>query len=521
MPPKSDPAASSASKTPGSSDLKVPKAPAPTAVGGGVVSNSVSDLPPIFHGEMSHPSDAMTRSSIEAMLERVLQPMLSAIQPLVQKVATLEAKIEAQSFAEFEYLRSPPAGHDAVQGRLSLGSNRTGLSSQNSQVGKSSFRLEKPKFEYPKDPKVDGALDESVMKFIDECESHIVIWKTLPENKEKVFEGSENFALVSLPTSVQRSLAHSMDFAYSRGDLVTMTEEESAHVTWWSTAKTESVKKILLVRQAQHQSILAAIKTIQSPEISYPKDTGFIHLQSFQDYKTRFLTQVSRLAEGGVIIPVVSIKDAIISAIPDLTFRAELYAVFGHAGSLPGPDMSGRTEEISIRGIFGYIHKHIIVIKQKGLASVVNRQSTTSTPPTARKFMRNSSFSKVHAIDHSRSEFPESDRVFWSKSDTAETNFSAEAEDSDEFHQVNAVIQKAKSKECNHQGIGPDGKVLCPYLGNPATAKCGFIHPSNELALKGKGVSTSKKVQQIVGLSAGLGISHSEDEDNADAHNEL
>jgi hypothetical protein len=119
------------------------------------------------------------------------------------KLDSAMSKFEAQSFAEFEGLRSPPAGNDALQGRLSLGSNRTGSSSQNSQVGKSSFRLEKPKFEYPKDPKVDGALDESILKFIDECESHIVIWKTLPENKDKVFEGSENFALVSLPTSVR------------------------------------------------------------------------------------------------------------------------------------------------------------------------------------------------------------------------------------------------------------------------------------------------------------------------------
>jgi hypothetical protein len=39
--------------------------------------------------------------------------------------------------------------------------------------------------------------------------------------------------------------------------------------------------------------------------------------------------------------------------------------------------------------------------------------------------------------------------------------------------------------------------------------------------LKGKGVSTSKKVQQIVGLSASLGISHSETEEDAENQNDL
>ena len=48
-------------------------------------------------------------------------------------------------------------------------------------------------------------------------------------------------------------------------------------------------------------------------------------------------TQISRLSAGGVSLSFISIKDAIISAIPDRDFKGELYTQFGHVGSLPGP----------------------------------------------------------------------------------------------------------------------------------------------------------------------------------------
>ena len=71
------------------------------------------------------------------------------------------------------------------------------------------------------------------------------------------------------------------------------------------------------------------------------------------------------------------------------------------------------------------------------------------------------------------------------------------------------VADAAKSKEC-HKGIGPDGKLLCPYLGNSETAKCGFLHPSKELELKGKGVSraTPGQPRKVHAISQGLGVSY-------------
>jgi hypothetical protein len=186
--------------------------------------------------------------------------------------------------------------------------------------------------------------------------------------------------------------------------------------------------------------------------------------------------------------------------------------------------MSGRTAEISIRGIFQYIHKHIIVIKQKGLAAVVNRQSVTFTPPTARKFMGNSSFSKVHTIDHMRPEiqFPDTDQAFWDSRQSHSQHSAVQACDDDDYTTVNAIARDAASKDCRHAGIGPDGKLLCPYLGNPETAKCGFRHPSKEFELKGKGVSRAtpgqpKKVVHT--LHQDLGISYVDDPEPSDSEN--
>ena len=158
-------------------------------------------------------------------------------------------------------------------------------------------------------------------------------------------------------------------------------------------------------------------------------------------------------------------------------------------------------------------------IKKKGLAELVNKNSVSfsfPTPPTSRKFGNHGPPSRfpsraVQAIELDQG-FPESDITFWSR---AHAEAEVSAEDSDEFHQdqVNAMIQQVKSKECHHKGIGPDGKLLCPYLGNPDTAKCGFIHPAKELELRGKGVSKStpaqpKKVHNAMG---GLGIQYADD----------
>ena len=88
----------------------------------------------------------------------------------------------------------------------------------------------------------------------------------------------------------------------------------------------------------------------------------------------------------------------------------------------------------------------------------------------------------------------------------------------DEYTSVNTAVQSAKSKECRLKGIGPDGKLLCPYLGNPDTAKCGFLHPAKELELKGKGVSKSTPAQprKVHHTTVGLGIQYA-DEAESDA----
>lgn len=152
------------------------------------------------------------------------------------RFSQMDSKIEALTLSTLSKLDSPPVLTQARGGGTALGSfdsppetnsrrfehrpnhqtehrpNRQSLGSLRSEDSqnvvvtniKSSFRLDKPKFENPTDPKTDGAFDESVLKYIEECERHVEIWLNLPENEGKQFEGSEVFALVSLPASVQK-----------------------------------------------------------------------------------------------------------------------------------------------------------------------------------------------------------------------------------------------------------------------------------------------------------------------------
>jgi len=317
----------------------------------------------------------------------------------------LDSKIEALSLSSFpspgikfdaeacaaESLIDPVpiSRSDHRPSRQSLGSYQSHYSQDEvTRIVKSSFRLEKPKFDYPPDLKSDGAYDESVLKFIDDCERHIEIWCSLPENKGKDFEGSEVFALVTLPAAVQKRVTHNLEMIYEKSEISGWPLEQIQKAKYWNRASTAEVKQTLLERRAKGIAKKQAVRTIQPPTIAWPISAGFIHLDAFEEYKSKMTTQISRLSAGGVSLSFICIKDAIISAIPDRDFKGELYTQFGHAGSLPGPNASGASEEFSVKSIFDFIRAHIVCIKQKGLTDTVNKNSGffVSTPQSQKKF---------------------------------------------------------------------------------------------------------------------------------------
>ena len=479
------------------------------------------------HLSPSHQSGNVSSS------DAVLSEILKELRELRMGYQHLDSKIEAVSLEMQSPLPKFTSDQSPLQSsfrepnhRQSLGSFHSSntVSSQEVVVKKNSFRLDKPKYDAPKDTSIDGALDDSVLKFFDECDRYVEAWKAMAENKDKPFEGEHNFALLSLPGSVQKAVAHSFDLIFSTAEVVMWSAEELETAQYWKRARTKEIRQSIVDRKAQGIANHEALKSIQSPAIAFAKGVGLIHLEAFNQYKDQLVTQIARLAEGGVVLSLVAVKDAIISAIPDAKFKAELYSLYGHAGTLPGPTVAGDLRSFTIKQIFEYIRQHIVSIKKKGLAELVNKNSVSfsfPTPPTSRKFGNHGPPSRfpsraVQAIEVDQG-FPESDITFWS---TAHAEAEVSAEDSDEFHQdqVNAMIQQVKSKECHHKGIGPDGKLICPYLGNPDTAKCGFIHPAKELELRGKGVSKStpaqpKKVHNAMG---GLGVQYADDAEPGD-----
>jgi hypothetical protein len=483
-------------------------------------------------------SMSSAESSPQTIIDAVVSKLFSSFE---MRFAKLDSKIEALTFSAIQKIEVPVSPEPEIgltngggaaanvngaspdfntrsrsdhrPNRQSLGSFRSD-ESQDVVVRnvKSSFRLDKPKFEFPSDIKNDGAFDDSVLKFIEECNRHIEMWLNLPENMNKEFEGSEVFALVSLPAAVQKRVAHNLDMIFEKSEVIGWSLAEIQQAKMWNKATTNEVKQCILVRKAQGIAMKDAVKTIQSPAISWPAGTGLIHLDAFEEYKSKMTTQVSRLSEGGVSLSFIAIKDAIISAIPDRDFKVEMYTQFGHSGSLSGPNASGVIQDFSMKSIFDFIRTHIVVIKKKGLAQIVNKNSVAfaQTPPTVRKY--GTSQRAVQNLDFKSADFPETDRQFWEPTERPQV-FS----DDDEYTSVNTAVQMATSKNCKHVGIGPDGKLICPWLGKPDTAKCGFRHPPNELALKGKGVSISKKVHQVVGL----GIPYADEGDDSETREEL
>jgi len=467
------------------------------------------------HLSPSHQSGNVSSS------DAVLSEILKELRELKMGYQQLDSKIEAVSLEMQSPL--PKFTSDHRPHRQSLGSLRSD-DSQDVVVRnvKSSFRLDKPKFEYPTGSEMDGAFDESVLKFLEECDHHIEMWCSLPENKHKEFEGSEVFAIVSLPLPVQKRVSHNLEMIFEKSEIQGWSLEEIKQAKKWSETTTAEVKKMILTRRAMGVARKEALKSIQPPSLAWAHGAGFIHLDAFEEYKSKMTTQVSRLNAGGVSLSLISIKDAIISAIPDREFRTELYAQFGNSGSLPGPNASGHLVEFSMKTIFDFIRAHIECIRRKGLADSVNKNSvsfsfrSSSTPPTSRKFGSQGPPSRfparaVHAIENgSEFEFAESDREYWA----SPYHKGRMATEDDDYTLVNQAVQDAKSKDCRHTGIGPDGKLLCPFLGNPESAKCGFRHPSKDLELKGKGVSKSVPARPLrVHSTEGLGIPYADDSD--------
>jgi hypothetical protein len=518
MPPKEEP-----------KDSK--KDPVPPVPQGGSVKSNAQPIAPAASTASISVSDSILAPQVEisppndTAVTECLGEILREIRELKVHYSHLDSKIEAVTL---ERMHSPLQNPFSEQSpmhpsfrepnhRQSLGSFHSSntVSSQEVVVKKNSFRLDKPKYDAPKDTSIDGALDDSVLKFFDECDRYVEAWKAMAENKDKPFEGEHNFALLSLPGSVQKAVAHSFDLIFSTAEVVMWSAEELETAQYWKRARTKEIRQSIVDRKAQGIANHEALKSIQSPAIAFAKGVGLIHLEAFNQYKDQLVTQIARLAEGGVVLSLVAVKDAIISAIPDAKFKAELYSLYGHAGTLPGPTVAGDLRSFTIKQIFEYIRQHIVSIKKKGLAELVNKNSVSfsfPTPPTSRKFGNHGPPSRfppraVHAIEFGP-EFAESDREFW----MSDSHQERVANEDDEYIAVNQAAQDAKSKDCRHTGIGPDGKLLCPYLGNPASAKCGFRHPAKEVELKGTGVSKSVPAKSLkVHSTEGLGVPYADE----------
>jgi hypothetical protein len=116
-------------------------------------------MPPKIDGSAAVSESEIELNPSEAALSQFFIKFEDRFSKLDAKLDSAMSRFEAQSFSDLESLKSPALGHDAPHdrrssfARQSLGSYHSSAtaSSQELTIRKSSFRLEKPKFEAPKD----------------------------------------------------------------------------------------------------------------------------------------------------------------------------------------------------------------------------------------------------------------------------------------------------------------------------------------------------------------------------------
>ena len=86
-----------------------------------------------------------------------------------------------------------------------------------------------------------------------------------------------------------------------------------------------------------------------------------------------------------------------------------------------------------------------------------------------------------HSHEHQTGESHDPNGVSWSIDEHVS---------SDEWQMlVNTAV--ANGQNCSRCGKGPDGLLLCKFLGGPKES-CIFKHPEEDYKLKGKGFSTAR-----------------------------
>jgi hypothetical protein len=270
----------------------------------------------------------------------------------------------------------------------------------------------------------------------------------------------------------------------------------------WKTLTSAGLRKALgeLVElEVSHKGAFDALKRIK-----FKSFYGPIDLTAFATYQHEFKKEVLRLQSGGRAMDKIQLKDIIILAYPDRNYQGELIAQFGAPGVLVGD-----LQDFAINDVFDSIERHITSITKEGLRAVVNKfirsqEAHSFSPRTpghgnAKTIVQRSAHSTELSdlFENSGGLFTEDEGWAPEYAHSSEESFgpiattqSSDTCSNDEWQMhINSIV--ANGQTCSRVGKGPDGLLLCKFLGGPKES-CIFTHPDEDYKLKGKGFSAAK-----------------------------
>lgn len=368
-------------------------------------------------------------------------------------------------------------------------------------------KIERPKFKIKQSRVVDGVKEEvlqdsDVLDYLDAYDHFFAMWKTIPANEGLTYSNEARVPIINIEPAYAKKICQRIKCLYDATDLTfcSLGMAQSNARSWKKMTSAELRKALgeLVEVEISHKGALDALSRIK-----FKSFYGPIDMTAFATYQHDFKKEVLRLQSGGRTMDKVQLKDIIIHAYPYPKFQSELTAQFGTTGILVGD-----VQDFAINDVFDTIERHIQSVTKEGLRAVVNKvirakesdrftaflTATASSPKTpghgSAKAIAVHSTELSYLFDEPESHSGGTDEQDDDSGDRQANPLSTDDASAEEWQMhVNAVI--SNGQKCSRVGKGPDGLLLCKFLGGPKET-CIFIHPEEDYKLKGKGSSTAK-----------------------------
>jgi hypothetical protein len=311
------------------------------------------------------------------------------------------------------------------------------------------------------------------LEYFENVSAFILSWENQPGNMKKKlrFEDAEKFALRNLLVPQQKQLSKLIKTIYDISELKFVAPENRGSVIFWQSVTTAMAKAKLCAKLSVASSLQNCTRELS--RIKFISPFGLIDPSAFDEYKSKIQDCLASQSLLGFEVPESVIKDSIIAALPDVMFQKDLYLLFGPVGVMFGHQ--------TLEFLIATIELRITSVMSQNLHAVVNRAVSD-------RDSKGSKFKSINAVAVENDSEDEHSSEGGKNSDEDSVHCELSDERDDQM-QLQAFLAVSNKEPCKRLGVGPDGKLICTFLGGPK-ASCIFSHPESDLKLKGRGVTS-------------------------------